>query len=85
MATFLIDQIGDDSVPVGISSVVHHVAGEPGMVENVFARKSQLRIGLQHVDYQIPHAVADVVPVRRREVEETIQDGIEQLLLLVVR
>lgn len=55
------------------------------MVENVFAGKSQLRIGLQHVDYQIPHAVADVVPVRRREVKETIQDGIEQLLLLIVR
>lgn len=68
----LIDQIGDDSVPVGISRVVHHVTGQPGMVENVFAGKPQLRIGLQHVDYQVPHAVTDVVPVWCGEVKESI-------------
>lgn len=82
---FLEDQIGDNSIPVGIACVVHHVTGEPWVVKNVFAGKPQLRVGLQHVDNEVPYTVSDIVPVRCREVKESVQDSIEQLLLLIVR
>lgn len=80
----LIHVVGENSVPIGIARIVHDVAGQPRMVQYVLAGEPQLRIGLQHVDDQIAHTVADVVPVRSGEVKVPVQYRIEQLLLLIV-
>lgn len=80
----LVNAIGKNSVPIRIARIIHDFARQPRMVEDVFAGKSQLGIGLQHVYDEIAHTIADIVPVRGWKIKVPVQDGIKKLLLLIV-
>ena len=66
----------------GLSSSV--VGGSnPGMLENLVGGVALKGIDLKHPGYQLLGRVGDLVPVRGVELEESAQNLIKQLLLVV--